>query len=125
MIVVEAGPVPGGVTSISQKLAGIGVSDGFAFGRAHFVDRRALPVPQTYIPPDDVDAEVERYLEAQAISKTQLEALKLQMKNAGEEHYLILDTHLLMTSDSMLTDGLAMSWCSMRMMNYLCSLLPL
>ena len=93
------------MTSVSQKLAGIGVSDGFAFGRAHFVDRRALPVPQVYISSDEVDAEVERYLEAQTISKTQLEALKSQMKNAGEEHYLILDTHLLMTSDSMLTDG--------------------
>ena len=89
----------------SYKLEGIGVSAGFAFGRAHFVDRSELPIPHLHISVEDIADEVERFEEARTISCTQLEALKHQMQNAGEEHYLILDTHLLMLADPTLIDG--------------------
>ena len=88
-----------------HRLVGIGVSSGFAFGRAHFVDRRELPVPQLHVGAEQRSAEVIRFEEALAISRAQLDALKTQMKNAGEEHYLIIDTHLLMLADPALVTG--------------------
>jgi phosphoenolpyruvate-protein phosphotransferase (PTS system enzyme I) len=87
-----------------HRLKGIGVSSGFAFGRAHFVDRRELPVPHTHLEDSDLSSEVVRFDEAIYVSCTQLDALKAQMENAGEEHSLILDTHLLMLRDPALND---------------------
>ena len=49
--------------------------------------------------------EISRLEEALSISRAQLRALKSQMQNAGEEHYLIIDTHLLMLADPTLVDG--------------------
>ena len=89
----------------AYKLTGIGVSAGFAFGRAHFVDRNELPIPHVHVAHPKIAFEVERFDEAVAVSCAQLEALKSQMQNAGEEHYLILDTHLLMLADPTLIDG--------------------
>ena len=87
-----------------QRLRGIGVSSGFAFGRAHFVDRQALPVPRMLIDEALLEEEGHRLNEAVEVSCAQLEALKSQMMNAGEEHSLILDTHLLMLKDPTLID---------------------
>lgn len=89
----------------SYTLLGIGVSTGFAFGRAHFVDRSELPVPHAHIAEAGIAIELARFEEALSISTAQLQALKRQMQNAGEAHYLILDTHLLMLADATLRDG--------------------
>ena len=48
----------------SYKLNGIGVSAGFAFGRAHFVDRSELPVPHLHIAEENISDEIERFEEA-------------------------------------------------------------
>jgi phosphoenolpyruvate-protein phosphotransferase (PTS system enzyme I) len=86
-------------------LYGIGVSPGYAIGRAHFVDRRKIKVPHAHLSDDEVTDELDRFRKALSISESQISDLKTRLQSAGEEHYLILDAHQLMLRDEMLVDG--------------------
>ena len=86
-------------------LYGIGVSPGYAIGRAHFVDRRRVKVPHTHLNELEVETEVERFRAGLAVSENQIAELKTQLQSAGDEHYLILDAHQLMLRDEMLVEG--------------------
>ena len=63
-----------------------------------------------------LEEEGHRLNEAVEVSRAQLEALKSQMMNAGEEHSLILDTHLLMLKDPTLIDETHRSWWRRELM---------
>lgn len=89
----------------SRVLVGLGVAPGYAIGRAHLVDRRRMQVPRYHLAPESLDAEIERFDAALAASEEQVQTLKSRLKEAGEEHYLILDAHQLMLQDEMLVDG--------------------
>ncbi len=86
-------------------LQGIGVSPGYAIGRAHLVDRRRLRVPKYHITPGRIPAELERFELALRASEEQIRDIKGKLESAGEEHFLILDAHQLMLKDEMLVEG--------------------
>lgn len=86
-------------------MQGIGVSPGYAIGRAHLVDRRKMKAPRRHLDESAIEAEIERLHGAIETSEAQLHALKTKLERGGEEHFLILDAHLLMLRDEMLVDG--------------------
>ena len=89
----------------SSRLTGIGVSPGYAIGRAHFVDRKKVKVPHRHLTEADVPNEIMRFEAAIQVSERQISALKAQLKSAGDEHDLILEAHQMMMRDEMLVDG--------------------
>lgn len=88
-----------------RVLEGLGVSPGYAIGRAHLVDRRRVRIPRYHLEPEALDAEQARFEAALSTSAEQVRALRNRLEAAGEEHYLILDAHQLMLQDEMLVDG--------------------
>ncbi|MSP70964.1 MAG: phosphoenolpyruvate--protein phosphotransferase [Myxococcales bacterium] len=86
-------------------LQGIGVSPGYAIGRVHLLDRRRMRVPKYHVSPTELDAELERFDQALNESEAQITEIKSRLQSAGEEHFLILDAHLLILRDEMLVDG--------------------
>lgn len=86
-------------------LKGIGVSPGYAIGRAHLLDRRRMKVPKYHVSQSEIPKEIERFQAALAESEAQIEEIKDKLQNAGEEHFFILDAHQLMLRDEMLVDG--------------------
>ncbi len=88
-----------------RSFAGIAVSQGYAIGPAHFVDRRKVKVPHRHLRDEDIEAELVRFEKGIETSEEQIRALKSRLKAAGEEHYLILDAHQVMLRDQMLVSG--------------------
>ena len=86
-------------------LFGIGVSPGYAIGRAHFVDRGKVKIPHRHIPDEQLESEINRFMAALSLSEAQIDHLKTRLLEAGDEHHLILDAHQLMIKDTMLIDG--------------------
>lgn len=85
-------------------MQGIAASPGIAIGRALVADRAKVAVTETGIPPEDVPAEVNRFLDAIEKVKDDLQLIKAQIEaERGAEHLYVLDTHLLILEDSMLT----------------------
>jgi phosphoenolpyruvate-protein phosphotransferase (PTS system enzyme I) len=91
----------------SVHLQGIAASPGVAVGRAFTVDRRRIRTPKYHIPPEEVDAELERLDAAIRLSEEQLETIKSRLREEveGQEHLLIIEAHRLMLRDEMLVDG--------------------
>ncbi len=96
---------PGDHTGASRILSGLGVSPGYAIGRAYLVDRRRVQIPKYHFEPAQLDAEIERFRAALKVSEEQVRTLRNRLEVSGEEHYLILDAHQLMLQDEMLVDG--------------------
>jgi len=85
-------------------LSGVAASPGIAIGRARVADRARIAVAETAIRPDEVATEIKRFLDAVASAKEDLKLLKEQLESEkGAEHLYILDTHLLILEDPMLT----------------------
>ena len=85
---------------------GIGVSPGIAIGTVRMTDRGRVAVTETAVPPEDVPLEVERFSSALARAREDLTSLKRQFASThGPEHLYVIDTHLLILEDSMLTQG--------------------
>jgi phosphoenolpyruvate-protein phosphotransferase (PTS system enzyme I) len=87
-------------------LHGTGVSDGISIGAA-FVLARELPdiVPQT-IRPDEVEAEVERFVAAVKAARAQLLKVRAQIpRNAPIEAASFIDTHVLILDDKMISQA--------------------
>ncbi len=89
-----------------MKLQGIGVSSGIVIGKVFLLDRQRVKAEIRKITPDQVDKEIQRFDQALLKSIDQLELVKKQFSSkAGESHSYILDSHILMLKDKMLTDG--------------------
>jgi phosphoenolpyruvate-protein phosphotransferase (PTS system enzyme I) len=85
-------------------MQGIAASPGIAIGRALVADRARVAVSETAILPEDVPGEVKRFLDAIETVKGDLRLIKSQIESEkGAEHLYVLDTHLLILEDSMLT----------------------
>jgi phosphotransferase system enzyme I (PtsI) len=89
-----------------NKLQGIAVSRGIVIGKAHLVDRSRVKILYQYlIDEEQLGKEVERFKEALNTTKDQLVALKNGMPDQLKEHGFILDTHLMIMDDGMLSDS--------------------
>ncbi len=90
----------------NQKLTGIPVSSGIIFGKARVIDRSRVKILYQYLISDrQVYQEVERFKEALAAAKAHITTLRDHMPEQLKAHGFILDTHLMILDDSMLTDA--------------------
>jgi len=88
----------------NRLLQGIGASHGIAIGKVKIADRSKVTVLEEPVPKDQIPVEIERFENALARAIDELNALKQQIAAAkGEEHLYVIDTHLLILQDSMLT----------------------
>jgi phosphoenolpyruvate-protein phosphotransferase (PTS system enzyme I) len=88
----------------NRQLQGIGASPGIAIGPVRITDRSRVTVIEEKIDREQVPAEVERYKTALAKAKDDLRVLQQQIAaQRGAEHLYVIDTHLLILEDSMLT----------------------
>ena len=92
-------------TTGGAVLKGIGVSPGYAIGRAHLLDRRRMKVPKHHVGPAEISNEIKRFEDALDESEEQIKEIKDKLQDAGEEHFFILDAHQLMIRDEMLVEG--------------------
>ena len=87
-----------------KEFHGISASPGIAIGRVFLHLEDSMAVPKYTIKEDSIDIEIERYQEAIAKATGDLTELKERlMREMEEENSRILDSHLLMLSDSMFT----------------------
>ena len=81
---------------------GIPASSGIAFGEAFVVNVEDMSVAEEHIPPEQVDAEIEKF--QRALEQTEKEIQKLVRsleEEIGEEHGKILDSHRMILSDEL------------------------
>jgi len=89
-----------------MKFKGIGVSPGIAIGKTLVLNRERIKAETRKITPDSVESEIQRFRTALAKSIEQLETVKQHFSSqVGESHSYILDSHILMLKDTMLTEG--------------------
>ncbi len=89
-----------------MKLQGMGVSPGIVIGKAWVLNRERVDVQTRTISEENVASEILRFDEALGASVEQLETVKKQFSDRiGESHTYILDSHILMLKDDMLTEG--------------------
>ena len=89
---------------MTLSLHGTGVSRGIAIGRAHIIERNRLDIPEYHIETDQVESETGRFLEAIALAKQQLRAIREHIPAATSPDITpFIDTHLLMLDDAVLT----------------------
>ncbi len=98
-----------GSGAVERRLAGLGVSPGIAIGPAHVVDSAMVQVPEYGLPAAKVAGELERFAEAVALSRRQLEKLKATASKlsggAAEDLGYLLEAHLQMLTGSRLIRG--------------------
>jgi phosphotransferase system enzyme I (PtsI) len=88
----------------NRLLQGIGASPGIAIGQVRITDRSRVTVFEEQVERELIPAEVARFRNALAKAKDELRALQQQIAvQRGAEHLYVIDTHLLMLEDSMLT----------------------
>ncbi len=89
-----------------NKLNGIAVSPGITIGKSRFIDRsRTKILYQCLISDEQVQREVERFKEALNLTKEQIITLKNRMPDQIKQHAFILDAHVMILDDSMLSDS--------------------
>src|SRR5437588_12629040 len=84
---------------------GIGVSPGIAIGRAVIIERREASVFRVPIRQEDVESEVNRFLES--LEKTREELLELKQKvsrSMGDEYASIFEAHAMIVRDPSFAD---------------------
>ena len=87
------------------KLQGIAVSPGIIIGKARLVDRSKQKIIYQYlINEKEIHNEVERFREALKATKEQIITLRDRMSDQIKEHSFILEAHLMIVDDSMVTD---------------------
>jgi phosphoenolpyruvate-protein phosphotransferase (PTS system enzyme I) len=90
-----------------QRLKGLGVSGGIAFGRALVLTRRAHDL-RYRVSGAAVAHELHRLAEARGLARRQLAEIKARIAGtAGAEHAYLFDAQLLMLDDPMLVDRAA------------------
>ena len=89
-----------------KALRGIAVSPGIIIGKARIIDRSRVKILYQYlIDEKQVQKEVERLKEALRATKDQIVALKNRMPDQIKQHAFILDAHVMMIEDGMLSDS--------------------
>ena len=89
-----------------NKLRGIAVSPGIVIGKARLIDRSRVKILYQYLIDDDrISQEVNRFKDALRTAEEKLVTLKDRMPEQVKEHAFILDSHLMILKDSMLTDS--------------------
>ncbi|MFP3928208.1 MAG: phosphoenolpyruvate-utilizing N-terminal domain-containing protein, partial [Desulfobacteraceae bacterium] len=90
----------------NQHLTGIPVSPGIIFGKARVIDRSRVKILYQYLIGDEqVHHEVKRFREALSATKDYIVALRERMPEPLKAHSFILDTHLMIIEDSMLSQA--------------------
>jgi phosphotransferase system enzyme I (PtsI) len=90
----------------NTRLQGIAVSQGIIIGRARLIDRSKQKIVYQYlINEKEINREVERFKEALKLTKEQIIDLKNRMSDKIKEHSFILDAHLMIVDDSMVSDA--------------------
>jgi len=85
-------------------LHGTGVSSGIAIGKAYVMQREHPEVPEYVLPAHLIEDEVERFLRAVEQGRMQLQLIRNHIpKTAPPEIASIMDTHLLILEDSMIS----------------------
>jgi len=87
-------------------LKGIAVSPGIIIGKARLIDRSRVKILYQYlIGEGQVSREVERLREALNATKEQILTLKNRMPDQIRQHAFILDSHVMMIEDGMLSES--------------------
>lgn len=86
------------------RILGIAASPGVGLGTAFVVDRRRVSVPRRHLEVGETEAEVQRLRAAMAAARAQLAAVRDRLGPEAGDHSLILDAHLLMLDDALLTE---------------------
>jgi len=87
-------------------LHGTGVSSGIAIGRAYVLHRERPQVPQYVLPQHLLDDEIGRFRQAVAAARDHLTAIRSHIPaNAPPEIASIIDTHLLILEDKMISEA--------------------
>ena len=87
-------------------LHGTGVSSGIAIGKAYVLHRERPEVPEYVLPTHLIEEEVQRFNSAIEAARTQLERIRNHIpKSAPPEISSIIDTHLLILHDKMISDA--------------------
>ena len=93
-------------TTENIKLTGIAVSPGIVIGKARLVDRSKQKIIYQYlINENEIQREVERFKKALELTKEQILSLKKRMSESIKEHSFILDAHLMIVDDNMISDA--------------------
>ncbi len=88
------------------RLQGIAVSPGIIIGKARLVDRSKQKIVYQYIVnAKDLDREVERFKNALQATREQISAVKSNMPEQLKQHAFILEAHLMILDDSMISDA--------------------
>jgi phosphotransferase system enzyme I (PtsI) len=88
----------------TRFLDGIAASPGIAIGPVTITDRSRVAVVEVQIPAQGIPAEVARFNAAREKAREELLAVKEQVAGRqGPEHLYVLDTHLLILEDTLLT----------------------
>ncbi|PJG58076.1 phosphoenolpyruvate-protein phosphotransferase PtsI [Aeromonas cavernicola] len=81
-------------------ISGILASPGIAFGKALLLKEDEIVINQGKIPTEQIDAEINRFLEARTKSAAQLEAIKeMAGRTFGEEKEAIFEGHIMLLED--------------------------
>jgi phosphotransferase system enzyme I (PtsI) len=89
------------------RLRGVGVSPGIAMGEAVFAGRAAFSQHKEYVPPHQVEEELQRLRTAIAKTREDLISLRADVQaKVGEEYAFIFEAHLLILDDPALDTGL-------------------
>src|SRR5687768_1528368 len=84
---------------------GIGVSPGIAIGRALILEKQVADVFRVPIKEEDVVSEIDRFREALAKTRADLQALKEKVsRSIGDEYASIFDAHSMIVSDPSFAD---------------------
>jgi len=87
-------------------LHGTGVSSGIAIGKAYVMQRDHPEVPEYVLPAHLIDDEIERFMRAIELGRSQLQSIRSHIpKTAPPEIASIIDTHLLILEDTMITNA--------------------
>jgi len=83
---------------------GTGASPGIVIGEARVADRTKVVVVERFVPAEEIAGEIERFHAALLRAKEDLLSLKDQIsRTQGTEHLYVIDTHLMILDDTMLT----------------------
>jgi len=90
----------------TSRLKGIPASPGIILGKARVIDRSRVKILYQYlINKKQVNLEVERFKEAVRAAKEHIGELRGRMPDPLKAHGFILDTHLMILDDSMLSEA--------------------
>ncbi|HMB60044.1 MAG TPA: phosphoenolpyruvate--protein phosphotransferase, partial [Xanthomonadales bacterium] len=91
---------------MTLALTGHAVARGIAIGQSHLAERNELEIGEYKIQPEEVEKEIQRFREALASTRDQLEHLAGQVsQDTGATASEIIQVHLLMLADSSISEA--------------------